>query len=183
MILYKVTARIPSNPPHSCFRAPFMKNFFLILTIAAFIAGCATPEVTDAGIQAASERLDFGDSTSATLVSKAWKASSDKDYPELFAYTQRCVELYGEKGKKMNSALTYFEPSATAGQLWALNDVGTCLYIMANAYVELEMYQDAAATYRTLATDFKFSQCWDPQGWFWKPAETAEFNARKYRNW
>lgn len=159
-----------------------MKNFVLILTIAAFIAGCATAEVTDAGIQAASERLDVGDSTSATLVNKAWKASSGKDYPELFAYTQRCVELYSEEGKRMNAALTDFEPPTTAGQLWALNDVGTCLYIMANAYVELEMYQDAAATYRTLATDFKFSQCWDPKGWFWQPAATAEFNARKYRN-
>jgi len=160
-----------------------MRTAILILTVSVFAVSCATVEVTDENIQATADTLDFGDSTSATLMAKAWKASEKKNYPELFAYTQRCVRLYGEEGKRMNAALTDFEPANTAAEQWALNDVGTCLYIMANAYVELEMYQEAAAAYRSLATDYKYSQCWDPKGWFWRPAATAELNAKKYKNW
>ena len=75
-----------------------MRKLNLILAVSVFFIGCATVEVADESIQAAAESLDFGDSTSATLVTKAWKASAKKDYPELFAYTQRCVRLYGEEG-------------------------------------------------------------------------------------
>ena len=160
-----------------------MKKTILLLTISLFTVSCATVEITDEVIQAKAEELDFGDSRSVTLANKAWEASAKKKYPELLAYTQRCVELYGEEGKRMNAALTDFEPPERAAEQWALNDVGTCLYIMANAYVDLEMYQEAAATYRTLAADYNYAQCWDPKGWFWQPAATAELSADKYKNW
>ena len=162
-----------------------MKNRLLILAVLVFIGGCATTKtgITDESIQAAANTVDFGDSSSVTLAGKAWKASAGKDYPELFAYTRRCVELYGEQGKSMNAALTGFEPEPTAAKQWALNDVGTCLFIMGKAYEELEMYSEASATYRTLAEDFTYSQCWDPKGWFWHPADGAARKAEKFKNW
>ena len=158
-----------------------MKKIFLILTITAFLIGCATGKVTEENIEATAKTLDYGNMTSETLAGKAWQASADKNYPELFAYTQRCVELYGAEGKKMNAELTDFEPLSTAAQLWALNDVGTCLYIKANAYEELKMYPEATETYSTLASDFTYAQCWDPKGWFWYPARGAEAKAKKYK--
>ncbi len=160
-----------------------LKTLFLSLAAGALLAGCATTEITDENIRAAAQSLDFGDSSSATLVQKAWKASAGKDYPELFAYTQRCVELYGEEGKRMNAALTEFEPPQRAAQLWALNDVGTCLFIMAHAYEDLDMYPEATKTYKALAEDYSFSQCWDEKGWFWHPAADAARKAEKYKNW
>jgi hypothetical protein len=159
-----------------------MKQTLLLLAIAVFCISCTPAKVTHQEIQAKSETLDYGDSTSATLASKSWQALADKNYPELFAYTQRCYELYGEEGKKMNSELTDFEPLSTAAQLWALNDVGTCLYIKANAYEELKMYPEATETYSTLASDFTYAQCWDPKGWFWYPARGAEAKAKKYKD-
>jgi hypothetical protein len=158
-----------------------MKQTLLLLAIAVFCISCTPAKVTHQEIQAKSETLDYGDSTSATLASKSWQALADKNYPELFAYTQRCYELYGEEGKKMNSELTDFEPLSTAAQLWALNDVGTCLYIKANAYEELKMYPEATETYSMLASDFTYAQCWDPKGWFWYPARGAEAKAKKYK--
>jgi hypothetical protein len=158
-----------------------MRQTLLLLAIAVFCISCTTAKVTHQDIQAKAETLDYGDSTSATLASKSWQASADKNYPELFAYTQRCVELYGAEGKKMNAELTDFEPVSTAAQLWALNDVGTCLFIMANAYEELQMYPEAAETYTTLASDYTFAQCWDPKGWFWYPARGAEAKAKQYK--
>ena len=157
-----------------------MKMLCLILTAAVFLVSCAASKVTNQEINDASKSLDFGDFTSVTLAGKAWQASADKDYPELFAYTKKCVELYGEEGKAMNAKLSTFEPAETASEQWALNDVGTCLFIMADAYADLKMYPEAVKTYRTLAADYTYSQCWDQKGWFWQPAKGAEAKAKRY---
>ena len=81
----------------------------------------------------------------------------------------------------MNAELTGFEPISIAAQLWALNDVCSCLFIMANAYEELKMYPEAAATYTTLANDYTYTQCRDPKGWFWHPACGAEAKVKQYK--
>ena len=159
-----------------------MKQILLLLAIAVFCISCTPAKVTPQQIKATAETLDYGDYTSATLASKSWQALADKNYPELFAYTQKCYELYGEEGKKMNSELTDFEPVSTAAQLWALNDVGTCLHIKAKAYEELKMYPEATETYTTLASDFTYAQCWDLKGWFWYPARGAEAKVKMYKS-
>ena len=158
-----------------------MKNYLLVLALAVFIIGCSTAKVTDENIQATAKTLDYGDSTSATLMSKAWEASASKAYPELFAYPQRCVELYGEQGKSMNSEMTRYESINTAHDKWALNDVGTCLYIMAHAYEDLKMYPQAVEAYDSLANNYTYSQCWDPKGWFWHPAKGAAAKVKEYK--
>lgn len=156
-----------------------MKMIIVLATLSACLLGCATPDVSDENIRAVAQELDYGDYSSATLVGKAWKAFKKKDYPEIFGYTNKCVELHGDEGKRMNATLTGFAPSDTAAQLWALNDVGTCLFIMAHAYEELERYPDAVQAYRSLATDYNYAQCWDSKGWFWRPADGAGMKAEK----
>lgn len=160
-----------------------MRRVCWLMCLAVMLAGCATTDVTDTSINAAVATVDYGDASSQTLVDRAWRASAKKNYPELFAYTRRCVELYGEQGKSMNAELTDFEPPETAAQKWALNDVGTCLFIMASAYEQLEMYPEASQTYRTLAEDYYYAQCWDKKGWFWRPAADAARKAKKFQNW
>ena len=157
-----------------------MKKIFLILISAVFLISCATGKITEDSIEATAKTLDYGDFSSETITSKAWQASADKNYPELFAYTKKCVELYGEQGKQMNAALTDFEPAETASKQWALNDAGTCTFIMAEAYVALKMYPQAVKSYRTLAKDYTYAQCWDKKGWYWQPATGAENKAKKY---
>lgn len=158
-----------------------MRQTFLLLTMAVLFISCTPAKITHEDIQAKAETLDFGDSTSATLVGKAWEALDDRNYPEILAYTQKCVELYGAEGKRMNAELTDFAPADKAAQYWALNDVGTCLFIMANAYEKLRMYPEAAEAYGTLASDYDFAQCWDPKGWYWHPASGAYTKAEEYK--
>lgn len=165
---------------HFLSRDNIMRKLLPLLAIAMLATGCSTARLTDEDIRAAAESLDYGDSTSATLVNKAWRAADRKKYPAVFALTQRCVALYGEEGKRMNDEMTDFEPEATASEKWALNDVGTCLYIMATAYADLEMYRESADAWRRLADDYPYTQCWDPGGWYWRPAENAAFNAEYY---
>jgi len=33
---------------------------------------------------------------------------------------------------------------------------------------------DAKKVFDKLVKEYYFAQCWDTQGWFWKPAEAAE---------
>ncbi len=160
-----------------------MKTVFWLICLTIFSAGCASTDVTPDSIQATAAALDYGDSSSQTLLNKAWRASKKKNYPELLAYTQRCIDLYGDEGRSMNAELTDFEPEPTAAQKWALNDVGTCLFIMAHAYEDMDMYAEATQAYRTLAEDYTFAQSWDPKGWFWRPADGAARKAEKMKNW
>jgi hypothetical protein len=159
-----------------------MTRALLISVLCLLAAGCGATAVTERDIEAATATVDFGDYSSSTLTAGAWQARAEKDYPKLFAYTRECVELYGEEGKRMNAAMTDYEPFESAAEKWALNDVGTCLFIMAEAYVDLKMYPDAVKAYRTLAEDYTYAQCWDPRGWYWRPAQNADLKADKYEH-
>ncbi len=159
-----------------------MFRHILFAALLMSLAACAAPtKVTEETITATAAQLDFGDYTSSTLTTKAWEALDEKNYPAVLAYTRECVRRYGEEGRKMNAGMSGFAPEKLAADKWALNDVGTSLYIMGSAYAELEMYAEAADAYQQLATDFRWSQCWDPKGWFWHPAEGAAEKAEKYR--
>ena len=159
-----------------------MKKFLLPLLLVLLVIGCSATRVSDQSIEAAAENLDYGDYSSQTLVGKAWEAFGKKNYPELFAYTGKVIEMYGEEGKRMNAELTDFEPPETASKKWALNDVGTSLWMRANAYVDLKMFPEPVGTYELLANDYNYSQCWDPKGWFWQPAKGAAARAKQYNH-
>jgi tetratricopeptide (TPR) repeat protein len=124
---------------------------------------------------------NYGDYRSATLTDKAWKALKANDIEAVLAYTNKCIELYASDAKKMQASLKEYPKGASEGgsneevfEYWALNDVGTCLFIQGEAYRKADMLEEAKESYNTLIKDYKFSQCWDQQGWFWRPAEAAQ---------
>ena len=120
--------------------------------------------------------LDFGDMSSSTIVKKAWDAMAKKDLEGLSAYVKKNLDLYGAKAKEMQASLKEFpwESPEKIHTYWALNDVGTSLFILGQAYRNAGKNAEALATFKQLAADYGYSQCWDPQGWFWKPAEAAQ---------
>ncbi len=123
--------------------------------------------------------VDFGDNSSSTLTTKAWEAYNNNDVQKVLAYTNKCIDTYGAKAKEMQKFLTEF-PSESKEKIfsfWALNDVGTCLFIKGNALSEVSeagSNAEAKEAYKDLIEHYFFAQCWDPQGWFWKPAEAAQ---------
>lgn len=119
---------------------------------------------------------DFGDNRSVTLTTKAWESLDKGDVEAVLAYTNKCVELYGAEAKKMQASLTGY-PTGTNQDIfnyWALNDVGTCLYIQGEAYRKANMNDEAKEAYKKVVDDYTYAQCWDAKGWFWKPAEAAK---------
>ena len=157
-----------------------MKYWPLFAFLLLANAGCGTSPVTSGEIDNVAQSIDYGDSASSTLATKAWKALEANDDAAALAYTRKCVELYGEEGKRMNAELTMFAPVERVNNYWALNDAGTCTYIMATIYEKRRMYPEAAQAFKRLAEDFRFAQCWDPKGWYWHPADGATAKAKKY---
>lgn len=119
------------------------------------------------------EAQDFGDHTSATLTGKAWTALGGDKPDTALAYTAKCRDLYMGEAVKQQKSLVDFAAAEKAHDYWALNDVGTCLFIEGQVHEKAGRTKEAVAAYRTLADDLKFSQCWDTKGWFWRPAEAA----------
>ncbi len=121
-------------------------------------------------------KIDFGDYTSSFLASQAWKALAAKDVDSVNAYVAKIVELYGPEAGNMQASLTEYpwESKDKIFSFWALNDVGTALYIQAEAYKTAGKKKEAKDSYSELVNEYFYAQCWDPQGWFWKPAEAAQ---------
>jgi hypothetical protein len=122
---------------------------------------------------ASASAQDFGDHSSATLTKKAWEALAAGNGDDVLAYTGKCRELYAAEAKKQQASLTDFAAADKAHDAWALNDVGTCLFIEGQLREKQDKPKEAIAAYRQLTDELKFCQCWDTKGWFWKPAEAA----------
>ncbi|MFH0954433.1 MAG: tetratricopeptide repeat protein [Verrucomicrobiota bacterium] len=120
--------------------------------------------------------VDFGDYTSAMLTERAWKAYQAGHYEATELYVRKCVELYADTARKMQSTLGEYPPKGSEHDYWALNDVATCLFIRGKALRRQRRNKDAALVFRDIVEHYPSALCWDPNGWFWKIAEEARRN-------
>lgn len=150
-----------------------MKKIVAVM-LAMVLVGCLAP-------LAFCVEYDFGDFKSVTITTKAWDALNKGDVEAVLAYTNKCIELYAVEAKKMQASLTEYPKGEADGgknqdvfNYWALNDVGTCLFIQGEAYRKADMLEEAKEAYNKLINEYSFAQSWDTKGWFWKPAEAAK---------
>jgi len=151
-----------------------MKRLFMVLGVAVVLCLSAGYAQSAASEDKGVKSYDFGDMTSQTLTTDAWQALKDKDYDAVYAYTNKCIELYKSKALVMQAGMTGFAPKGKEFDYWALNDVGTCYFIKGKVLKEQGKNEEARNVFNTLIKDYSYSQCWDPKGWFWKPAQGAE---------
>ena len=127
------------------------------------------------------DKFDIGNDSSETLTVKAWNALGQKDYAALEFYTARCIEKYCDEAQKFQAGLTEYAPKGKAFDYWALNDVGTCYFIRGEAYMNQRMWDKAEKDFQAILDNYNYAQCWDPKGWFWKPAVGARGRLNKIR--
>ncbi len=157
------------------FLAPLVTVIFLALSGLAFAEDEASP--APAVPAAGAEKPDFGDFKSSTLTGKAWKAMESGNLDLVKAYTQKCIDSFGKQAETMQAGMT--APPDTSDKEkthanWALNDVGTCYFILGQALEKSGDKKGALDAYKTLVDKFGYAECWDPKGWFWKPADAAK---------
>jgi hypothetical protein len=139
--------------------------------------GLSLVAVAFACLTARAEEPDFGDASSSTLTTKAWNALNAKDYKLAVTFAKKCVDLYEKEAVKMQKDLKAPVPAddkEAVAKKWALNDVGTCFYIMAQALEKQDKGKEALAAYKEIVEKVSYAQCWDPKGWYWKPADAAK---------
>ncbi|EKD26147.1 MAG: Beta-glucanase [uncultured bacterium] len=114
--------------------------------------------------------VDFEDYTSETLTRKAWEALDSGNTANALIYVNKCLSLYKKDALKQQESLTTYAPKDKAFDYWALNDVATCLYIKGDAYAKDKDWEKSVEAYKSIINEYFYAQCWDPRGWFWKPA-------------
>jgi len=142
-----------------------MKKKSLVLLLSANLS------IASLGL---AQTYDFGDHSSQTLVGKAWAAQNAKDDAAVIAYTSKCIEMFLPQALEQQKALS--APPTVKEEVfkqWALNDVGTALFIRGQALEWQGKNAEAIADYKVVSGQLPFAQCWDTQGWFWKPADGA----------
>jgi hypothetical protein len=112
--------------------------------------------------------------TSSSLTSQAWEALAAKDFTTAKAKIERCQNLFGEKASEMQSSLSVVPGPDTANEFWALNDVGTCVFILGKVCEAEGKNAEAITAYEKVIKEYPMSQCWDKQGWYWQPAVAAK---------
>ncbi len=120
------------------------------------------------------EEYDFGDYSSAHLIKKSWEALNEEDYEAAKVYAEKCIELYEDKAKEQQASLNDFPSSDEASKYWALNDVGTAYFILAESYRKEGDLEKAKEYYQKIIDEYSYAQCWDTQGWWWKVADAAK---------
>ena len=120
-------------------------------------------------------------SSAEQITDAAWSANLKKNYNEVINQTEKCIKLYEKKAIKMQKSMSNPVPTGVQGlnkeavmSKWALNSVGTCYLLQGRAYENMNKPEEALRIYRKLTDTLSFAQCWDPNGWFWKPAIVAK---------
>jgi tetratricopeptide (TPR) repeat protein len=123
--------------------------------------------------------IDFEDYTSETLTRKAWESLGSNNITNTIIYANKCISLYKKDAVKQQESLSNYAPKEKAFDYWALNDVGTCYFILGEAYAKNKEWKKAVEAYQTVVNEFFYAQCWDPRGWFWKPAVASRGKLNK----
>jgi len=150
-----------------------MKTLWIARLAATMMVGLV---VGGAGHLSAQTGLDYGDHRSETLMTKAWNAFNAGSFLDASGYASKCIELYKQKALEQQASLSEPVPSAdkeAVFSMWALNDVGAALFVRGQAAEKTGNAAGAKEDYTFLKESLPFAQCWDPQGWFWKPADAA----------
>jgi hypothetical protein len=157
-------------------KLPFTLSFLCAVTAASFTVSLHAVEPSAPVTAPAAPTYDFGDQKSSTLTGKAWKAFGENDLDAVKAYTGRCVQMYESTALTQQGSLTgpvtATDPAAIHAN-WALNDVGTCYFILGQALEKANKPAEALKAYKILAEKLSYAKCWDTKGWSWSPADAA----------
>lgn len=123
--------------------------------------------------------------TSEDMVTEAWRALNDQNWDAAILQSQATIQewagqarkLQAQKMRDVGQPISYGGDASERDQIfkyWALNDVGAAYFILGKAYDEKRQYDQAALAFREIVDHYSLAQIWDPQGWFWAPADAVQ---------
>ncbi len=118
------------------------------------------------------------------LTNLAWDAFNKGAHERAIKHAQECVDDFRggaeRRQRQLEDGNAPPPPTGAVGDqeretIFAnglLNDVATCLFIKGKSEEALGRREEAVRTFRD-ASRYTYARCWDPNGWFWSPAEAA----------
>lgn len=122
----------------------------------------------------------------------AWANLTKSDYAHAIEAADECIDQFSVRafrdqsnlqasGEKVPPTGAVDSPADRKKifERWAVNDIATAYFVKAQA-AEKVYRKQGVAKYKQMALDayraaskLTYGRCWDPQGWFWSPAEAA----------
>ncbi len=120
--------------------------------------------------------------SSEEMVVKAWEMLAKKDYDGVITYVDKGISLYAKKAAEEQACLKDYAPSGSEDNYKMLNSVGIFYFIKGEALMAQGKWDEAREAFNTIINKYRFSQYWDPKGWYWKPDEISKINLKKIEN-
>ena len=115
-----------------------------------------------------------GIKSSSDYVRDAWELSTQGKLEELKALVAEALSIYAARAKALQAPLTSFPTTAQQPDYQILNDVGTLLFIQAEALMNYGKTSDAVAAFESLIAEYPWAKSWDPRGWYWSIKEKSQ---------
>jgi len=118
------------------------------------------------------------------LTTQAWNAYNDGDYGAAISIANDCVSRFRSAAESQEAGLERNNtPSPGTGRVsevegktildrGPLNDAATCFFIKGESASKLGQRPDAVVAYNATLR-YPYARVFDPQGFFWSPAEVA----------
>ena len=118
------------------------------------------------------------------LTMKAWQAHDKSEHAEALKAAEKCIAAFEASATKLQGKLEKEKATTPVGEVSAeekkaiesngvLNDVAACQIVRGLSLVALKKNDDARSAFKA-AEKLSHARVWDPQGWFWSPAEKAK---------
>jgi hypothetical protein len=115
--------------------------------------------------------------------SAAWDALNASKYEAAITNANLCIDEFRGQATRLQEKLQNGKADLPTGAVsddvkkkifenGLLNDVAACYFIQGKAAEKLGRIDDAKKAYIE-AKKLTYARVWDPQGWFWSPAEGA----------
>ncbi|MFP4473680.1 MAG: glycoside hydrolase family 2 TIM barrel-domain containing protein [Candidatus Omnitrophota bacterium] len=111
---------------------------------------------------------------SAACVQQAWELSNQGKLEELNDLVEECLKYYKEAALVQQKGLEDFPTVTQRAEYQILNDVGTILFIRAEALMNYGRTEEAVKRFEEIIEQFPWAQAWDPRGWFWSVKEKSQ---------
>ena len=117
------------------------------------------------------------------VITAAWEALTDGKYETAITNANQWINGFHGQATQLQEKLQKekadFPTGAVSDEVktkilenGVLNNVAACYFIKGEASDKLGRTEDARKAY-TEAKKLTFARVWDPQGWFWSPADAA----------
>jgi beta-glucuronidase len=108
------------------------------------------------------------------LLASARKAKDEGDFKSVYEYVAQATTRFAAAARAQEKTLKDFPPAEQMNNYETLNLLAQCQFIKAEALKEEGKKDEAVEAFKEVVSGFHYAQAWDPRGWYYKLADTAQ---------